>query len=42
MEKDPECDLDYVPNGSRQKHINTALVISSDPYGQNTVIILGK
>ncbi len=41
-EKDPECDLDYVPNVSRQKHINTALVISSDPYGQNTAIILGK
>jgi 3-oxoacyl-[acyl-carrier-protein] synthase II len=42
MDKDPECDLDYVPNVSRQKHINTALVISSDPYGQNTAIILGK
>jgi len=42
MEKDPECDLDYVPNVSRQKHISTALVISSDPYGQNTAMVLGK
>lgn len=42
MEKDPECDLDYVPNISRQRSIDKALVISSDPYGQNTAIVLGK
>ncbi len=41
-EKDPECDLDYVPNESRQKTVNTALVISSDPYGNNSAIILGR
>jgi 3-oxoacyl-[acyl-carrier-protein] synthase II len=41
-EKDPECDLDYVPNESRQKNINTALITSVDPYGQNTAVILGK
>lgn len=41
-EKDPECDLDYVPNESRQKHINTVLVTSADPYGQNTAIVIGK
>jgi 3-oxoacyl-[acyl-carrier-protein] synthase II len=42
QEQDPECDLDYVPNEARRKHMNTALVISSDPYGQNSAIVLGK
>jgi 3-oxoacyl-[acyl-carrier-protein] synthase II len=41
-EKDPECDLDYVPNKARQKDIKNVLVISSDPYGQNTAIVIGK
>jgi 3-oxoacyl-(acyl-carrier-protein) synthase len=41
-EKDPECDLDYVPNESRQKNINTALITSVDPYGNNTAIVLGR
>ncbi len=41
-EKDPECELDYVPNIPRQKNINTVLVTSADPYGQNSAIILGK
>jgi len=41
-EKDPECDLDYVPNIPRQKNINTVLATSVDPYGQNSVIILGR
>ena len=40
--KDPECDLDYVPNQARRKDIKTALVLSSDPYGQNAAVILGK
>src|SRR4030042_6783925 len=40
--KDPECDLDYVPNKAIQKDINNVLVISSDPYGQNTAIVIGK
>lgn len=41
-EKDPECDLDYVPNKAIQKDINNVLVISSDPYGQNAAIVIGK
>ena len=41
-EKDPECDLDYVPNTAREKDIKNALVISSDPYGQNTAVVIGK
>mgnify|MGYP001412436157 FL=1 len=41
-EKDPECDLDYVPNKAIQKDINNVLVISSDPYGQNAAIVLSR
>ena len=40
--KDPECDLDYVPNKARQKEVNTVLITSSDPYGQNTAVVLGR
>ncbi len=42
LEKDAECDLDYVPNNARQKIVNTALVLSCDPYGNNSAVILGK
>ncbi len=41
-EKDVECDLDYVPDGPRQKEIVNALVIAADPYGNNSAIILSK
>jgi len=40
-EKDPECDLDYVPNEARQKRVKTVLVTSTDPYGQNSAVVLG-
>jgi len=42
QENDPECDLDYVPNQSRSQKSRTVLVLSSDPYGNNTAVILGK
>lgn len=41
-EKDPECDLDYVPNRARQKRINNGLVLSSDPYGNNAAMVIGR
>jgi 3-oxoacyl-(acyl-carrier-protein) synthase len=41
-EKDPECDLDYVPQTSRQKTLQTALILTTDPYGQNSAIVLQK
>ncbi len=41
-EKDPECDLDYVPNEARQKRVKTVLVTSTDPYGQNSAVVLGS
>lgn len=41
-EKDPECDLDYVPNEPRIKKINTILITASDYYGHNTAIVVGR
>jgi 3-oxoacyl-[acyl-carrier-protein] synthase II len=41
-EKDPECDLDYVPNTAREEKMNTVLVTAVDPYGQNAALVLGK
>ena len=41
-ESDPECDLDYIPNQARNHNIRTVLVLSADPYGNNTAIVLGK
>jgi 3-oxoacyl-(acyl-carrier-protein) synthase len=39
---DPECDLDYVPNNSRQKEINIALINNSGFGGRNSSILLKK
>jgi 3-oxoacyl-(acyl-carrier-protein) synthase len=40
-ERDPECDLDYVPNETRQKNVKTVLTTSTDPYGQNSAVVVG-
>jgi len=42
MERDPDCDLDYVPNEPRKLNVGNVLVVSSDPYGNNSAIILSK
>ncbi len=42
QEKDPECDLDYVPGAARKKQIQNVLVTSADPYGQNSAVIVGR
>ena len=40
--KDPDCDLDYVPNFARPAPIKNVLVLSSDPYGNNTAMVLSR
>jgi len=40
-EKDAECDLDCVPNEARRERVKKVLVTASDPYGQNSAVILG-
>lgn len=39
---DPECDLDYVPNTSREKKINNAIIINRGRGGINAVLVLQK
>ncbi len=41
-DRDPDCDLDYVPNEPRKMNVGNVLVVSSDPYGNNSAIILSK
>lgn len=41
-ERDPDCDLDYVANRVRQKNIDNVLIISSDPFGNNSAVIISK
>lgn len=41
-QKDPNCDLDYVPNTARHREVRNVLVTTADPYGNNTVLIIGK
>ena len=41
-EKDPECDIDCVPNTGRKKDIKTALITSFGPGGYNSACILEK
>ena len=41
-EPDPECDLDYVPNKSRNKKVNVALSNSFGFGGNNAVLAIGK
>jgi 3-oxoacyl-[acyl-carrier-protein] synthase II len=42
QERDPECDLDYVPNNAREKQVKKVLVTASDPYGLNSAVVLGQ
>jgi len=41
-EKDPECDLDYVPNEARAHRVDIALNNSSAFGGNNAALVLGK
>jgi len=39
---DPECDLDYVPEGTRQADVRVALNNSFGLGGQNACLVLGR
>jgi 3-oxoacyl-[acyl-carrier-protein] synthase II len=41
-EKDPDCDLDYVPNMARDQKVDIALNNSAAFGGLNAVLVLGK
>jgi 3-oxoacyl-(acyl-carrier-protein) synthase len=41
-EQDTECDLDYVPGSARRGEVKTVLVTATDPYGQNSAVIIGR
>lgn len=42
QEKDPDCDLDYVPNKARLADIKHILLITTAPSGGNTCMVLKK
>jgi 3-oxoacyl-[acyl-carrier-protein] synthase II len=42
QEKDPECDLDYVPNYPREEEVETSLVNSYGLGGNNSVVVVTK
>lgn len=40
--RDPECDLDYVPNEARQAKVHNVLISNFGPGGNNAAVIISK
>jgi len=41
-EADPDCDLDCVPNTSRQQEVKTVLINNFGPGGNNASAVIAK
>ncbi|MCK5554000.1 MAG: beta-ketoacyl-[acyl-carrier-protein] synthase II, partial [Deltaproteobacteria bacterium] len=39
---DPDCDLDYTPNGARERRIDSALLNGFSNGGSNISILFGR
>lgn len=42
LDKDPHCDLDYVPNVPRSKDLSVVLNLNASFGGNNTALLVGK
>jgi 3-oxoacyl-[acyl-carrier-protein] synthase II len=42
QEKDPDCDLDYVPNKTKTQEVKKVMINSFGPNGANTSLIIGR
>jgi 3-oxoacyl-[acyl-carrier-protein] synthase II len=42
LEKDPHCNLDYVPNQARKQKLNRIMINAFGPNGANTSLIIGR
>jgi len=40
--KDPDCDLDYVPNTSRKARLNKILINTMGPNGSHSCMVIGR
>ncbi len=40
QEKDPDCDLDYVPNQAREARLEHVMVVTFGPSGNNSCMVL--
>ena len=42
QERDPDCDLDYVPNTAREAKVDKILIVNFGPNGSHCCMVLGR